>query len=296
MKGQPPPSSYPLRGSKLNLFFSFCLSILLCLSVYQLPLRFIPLLKRQHQSFAHFNLEQLLLSVPDPAKARQWSSYYSSEPHFAGQGLPNGLWTQAKWTGFGVETTSLHSYPLPYPMPMPVSSRLALLNQANGEVLYEAELAENVTDVNPLTGEAVVVPPFLSFSPSYNITASLVYANNGTLEDFEDLARANVSVAGKLAIVKFSATKEKFYNIPHQTGVVGWVVYMDPQYDGEITEENGYLPYPQGPARAPTSVSLSSGVQSISKINLFLFYFIFIFLFFFPYARVVYLANLDRQG
>ncbi|KAE8316054.1 hypothetical protein BDV41DRAFT_133458 [Aspergillus transmontanensis] len=260
MKGQPPPSSYPPRGSKLNLFFSFC-SIVLCLSVYQHIPRFIPLLQ-QNQSQAHFNLEQLLLSVPDPAKARQWSSSYSSEPHFAGQCLSNGLWTQAKWEEFGVETTSLHSYPLPYPMPMPVSSRLALLNQANGQVLYEAELTENVTDVNPLTGEIVGFPPFFSFSPSYNTTASVIYANYGTVEDFEDLARANVSVAGKLAIVKFKILAEKFYDISQQTGVAGWVVYMDPQYDGEITEQNGYLPYPQGPARAPTSVSLRSRVQS----------------------------------
>ncbi|QMW46844.1 hypothetical protein G4B11_010299 [Aspergillus flavus] len=145
---------------------------------------------------------------------------------------------------------------------MPVSSCLTLLNQANGQVLYEAELTENVTNVNPLTGEIVEFPPFFSFFPSYNTTASVIYANYGTVEDFKDLARANVSVAGKIAIVKFKILAEKFYDISQQTGVAGWVIYIDPQYDGEITEQNGYLPYPQGPARAPTSVSPRSRVQS----------------------------------
>ena len=68
---------------------------------------------------------------------------------------------------------------------MPKYSHLALVDQdAGGRVLYEASLVENSTDVNPLSEEAVIMPPFLSFSPSYNLNASVVYANFGTEEDF----------------------------------------------------------------------------------------------------------------
>jgi N-acetylated-alpha-linked acidic dipeptidase len=35
-------------------------------------------------------------------------------------------------------------------------------------------------------------------------------------------------------------------------------MYSDPQEDGEITEENGYKTYPDGPARNPSSVQRGS--------------------------------------
>jgi len=41
------------------------------------------------------------------------------------------------------------------------------------------------------------------------------------------------------------------------------LVYSDPVDDGTVTVENGYLPYPYGPARNPTSVQRGS-VQFIS--------------------------------
>ncbi|KAK1059425.1 hypothetical protein LTR74_012649 [Friedmanniomyces endolithicus] len=40
--------------------------------------------------------------------------------------------------------------------------------------------------------------------------------------------------------------------------MVGGVIYSDPGDDGEITEENGYKPYPDGPARNPSSVQRGS--------------------------------------
>jgi N-acetylated-alpha-linked acidic dipeptidase len=36
------------------------------------------------------------------------------------------------------------------------------------------------------------------------------------------------------------------------------VIYSDPRDDGSVTVENGYAPYPHGPARNPTSVQRGS--------------------------------------
>lgn len=44
---------------------------------------------------------------------------------------------------------------------------------------------------------------------------------------------------------------------------VGVIIYSDPRDDGSVTVENGYQPYPAGPARNPTSVQRGS-VQFIS--------------------------------
>jgi N-acetylated-alpha-linked acidic dipeptidase len=39
---------------------------------------------------------------------------------------------------------------------------------------------------------------------------------------------------------------------------VGVLIYSDPRDDGVVTVENGYAPYPAGPARNPTSVQRGS--------------------------------------
>jgi N-acetylated-alpha-linked acidic dipeptidase len=44
---------------------------------------------------------------------------------------------------------------------------------------------------------------------------------------------------------------------------VGVLIYSDPRDDGLVTLQNGYAPYPAGPARNPTSVQRGS-VQYIS--------------------------------
>ncbi|ODM19522.1 hypothetical protein SI65_04506 [Aspergillus cristatus] len=213
-----------------------------------------------------FALEEFLLTVPDPAKTREWSIYYTSGPHYLSLGLSQGLWTQNKWQEFGVDA-SIKEYTVDnpgYPFTVPKHSRLALLDRdAGGHVLYEASLVENSTDVNLLSGEAVIVPPFLSFSPSCNLNASVVYANFGTKEDFEDLSRININVTGRLVLIKAGKAQGALLeDIFLKTGLAGYITYPDPQQDGEFTEDNGYMPYPDGPARAPASVFRQSGPQT----------------------------------
>lgn len=43
-----------------------------------------------------------------------------------------------------------------------------------------------------------------------------------------------------------------------ERGAVGVLIYSDPRDDGSVTEENGYEPYPAGPARNPTSIQRGS--------------------------------------
>lgn len=49
-----------------------------------------------------------------------------------------------------------------------------------------------------------------------------------------------------------------------EAGAIGCIIFTDPGDDGEMTEENGYKPYPEGPARQPSSVQRGS-VQFLSK-------------------------------
>jgi N-acetylated-alpha-linked acidic dipeptidase len=95
------------------------------------------------------------------------------------------------------------------------------------------------------------------------VTAQYVYVNFGHDCDYDDLQRANISVEGKIAIQKQEAmTGSEAIIAAQKHSVVGIIWYLDPQFDGEVTESHGYVPYPEGPARASDSVLRRYGVSS----------------------------------
>jgi N-acetylated-alpha-linked acidic dipeptidase len=212
-------------------------------------------------------LQQILLNVPSAAKAREWSNYYTAGPHLAGKNLSQALWTMEKWKEFGVEDTSLAAYDI-Y-INYPVDHRLALLNQSDGktEVTFEATLEEDVLEEDPTSGLPDRVPVFHGYSATGNVTAQYVYVNFGTYADFEDLVNSNITLEGKIAIAKYGRNFRGLkVKRAQELGMVGIVIYSDPQEDGEITEENGYEAYPNGPARNPSAIQRGS-TQFLSMDN-----------------------------
>lgn len=210
-------------------------------------------------------LQALLLETPSANKAREWSDYYTAGPHLAGKNLSQALWTRERWQEFGVEDTIIESYEtyLNYP----VDHRLALLKKTGdkSEVTFEASLEEDVLDEDRTSGLTDRVPVFHGYSANGNVTAPFVYVNHGTYHDFEDLVKANISLEGKIAIVKYgSVFRGLKVKRAQELGLVGIIMYDDPQSDGDITEADGYSAYPEGPARNPSAVQRGS-VQFLSK-------------------------------
>ncbi|KAJ5917723.1 Peptidase M28 [Penicillium verhagenii] len=204
-------------------------------------------------------LEQILLDTPSAAKAREWSSYYTAGPHLAGKNLSQALWTMEKWKEFGVQDTSLETYEI-Y-LNYPVDHRLALLKKTDNqtEITFEATLEEDELEEDPTSSLPDRVPVFHGYSASGNVTAQFVYANFGTYKDFEDLVNANVTLAGNIALVKYGGIFRGLkVKRAQELGMVGVVMYSDPQEDGEITELNGYEAYPNGPARNPSAIQRGS--------------------------------------
>ena len=217
----------------------------------------------------------MLLETPKEEKAREWSQYYTAGPHLAGKNLSQAIWTRERWQDFGVEA-SITDYDV-Y-INYPVGHRLALLEmkdkskagpaeeeqgveveKSTYKVRYECSMEEDVLDEDPTSGLDNRIPTFHGYSASGNVMAQYVYVNRGTYEDFEDLVKANVSLKGKIALAKygriFRGLKVKR---AQEMGMIGMVIYSDPEEDGEITEENGYKTYPDGPARNPSSVQRGS--------------------------------------
>lgn len=212
-------------------------------------------------------LQTILLETPQEENARKWSEYYTGGPHLAGKNLSQAIWTRDRWADFGVESTIVaYDVYLNYP----VDHRLAFLEVDSKDVTvdladekykvkYECSLEEDVLDEDDTSGLKDRIPTFHGYSASGNVTAPYVYVNFGTWQDFEDLIAANVSLQGKIAIAKyghvFRGLKVKR---AQELGMVGVVMYSDPQEDGKMTIGNGHKAYPDGPARNPSSVQRGS--------------------------------------
>ena len=212
------------------------------------------------EGLSYSDLKDILSTTPDPKKAKEWSQFYTAGPHLAGQNLSQAVWTKDRWEEFGVK-----SEVVPYEVYInyPLDHRLALLK--DGEVSFEATLEEDVLEEDPTSGSEDRVPTFHGYSASGNVTAQYVYCNYGTFIDFENLLAAGVELEGKIALVRYGAIFRGLkVKRAQELGMVGTIIYSDPGDDGLVTEVNGYKPYPEGPARNPSSVQRGS-VQYLSK-------------------------------
>lgn len=269
------------RHSTLRRFCSIALgsTLVLIAFLFLLPLAIVPGAVRGISSYLPWSrpfpwswpesngisfedLKTILLETPNEEKARSWSQYYTAGPHLAGKNLSQAVWTRDKWEEFGVKSEIVaYDVYINYPL----SHRLALLH--HGKVKYEAVLEEDILEQDSTTSLEDRIPTFHGYSASGNVTAPYVYVNFGTYQDFEDLQAANVSLKGKIALAKYGGIFRGLkVKRAQELGMVGVVIYSDPQEDGEITEKNGHKPYPEGPARNPSSVQRGS-TQYISMLR-----------------------------
>lgn len=228
------------------------------------PRHYLPWSKPYHKAWPESegltfeDLQKIILETPDEEKARASSQYYTSGPHLAGKNLSQALWTRDRWQESGVKSDIIaYDVYINYPL----DHRLALLEQTkhNQEVKYECSLTEDVLEDDPTTNLATRIPTFHGYSASGNVTAPYVFVNFGTFQDYEDLRARNISLEGKIALAKYGRNFRGLkVKRAQELGMVGVVMYSDPQEDGEITEQNGYKAYPDGPARNPSSVQRGS--------------------------------------
>ncbi|KAI0466165.1 hypothetical protein F4859DRAFT_333972 [Xylaria cf. heliscus] len=267
--GTPRPR-YPHQT--LRRFCSIALgsSLVALLITFLITTVYAPPYSHRRDQLSYEELQALLLDTPSAEKASEWSKYYTSGAHLAGQNLSQAEWTRDRWEEWGVKSdvVAYETY-LNYPL----DRRLALLEKKTAstsqesekwQVAFEATLTEDVLEEDPTTQLENSIPTFHGYSASGNVTGSLVYVNYGTFWDFEDLIRANVSLEGKIAIARYGGIFRGLkLKRAEELGMIGCILYGDPGDDGDITEEKGLKPYPKGPARNPSSVQRGS-VQYLS--------------------------------
>ncbi|VEU22465.1 DEKNAAC103460 [Brettanomyces naardenensis] len=199
------------------------------------------------------------LSTLQTNLASNWSRKYSGSKQLAGTNLAMVNWTRDQFEEFGLKATidqyvSYVSYP--------ESQSLSLVK--SGKPVYQATLKEDYVKGDPDT--KTFVPAFLGYAGSGNVTASYVFCNYGTHEDFDILDSLGIDLKGKVAVIRygeiFRGLKVKF---AQDRGASAVVLFTDPVDDGNITEANGYKTYPDGPARNPSSIQRGS-VQFLSQL------------------------------
>ncbi|KAH7321285.1 hypothetical protein B0I35DRAFT_428965 [Stachybotrys elegans] len=210
---------------------------------------------------SHQDLLSILLETPSAQKAEDWSRYYTAGPHLAGANFSQAEWTRQKWESWGIPSviTAYDTY-----INYPVDHSLSLLEKSDDDasswkLAFNASLTEDVLDEDPTTSLNDRIPTFHGYSANGNVTGSFVFVNYGTYYDFDDLVKAGVELEGKIAIAKYGGIFRGLkVKRAQDLGMIGVVIYSDPGDDGAITEENGHKPYPEGPARNPSSVQRGS--------------------------------------
>ncbi len=202
-------------------------------------------------SEAQKKLEALFVGLPKPEAFKAHLRELTREPHLAGTPANRRV---ADYIENAMEKAGLRVERPPYDVYMPT---------APGDITLEIVTPfrvplnnkEYILEGDPFSAQAGTYPGWNSYSGSGDVTAEVVYANYGTKEDFEQLAKLGVSVQGKIVIARYGGNfrgyKAKY---AEAAGAAGLIIYTDP-------EDSGYmkgLPYPEGKMFSESTIQRGS--------------------------------------
>ncbi len=199
---------------------------------------------RQHQLEAAYDSH---LSAED---LERWMRELAAQPHHLGSEHDerNVQTLRRLFDEWGYET-EVPSYEVL--QPVPTMRSLTMTEPFE----YAASLDEPPAPGDESSAAPGILPPYNAFSPDGDVSGELVYANYGTLEDFETLRRHGIDPAGKIVIVRygkvFRGVKPK---LAAEHGAIGCIIYSDPADDGYYRGET----YPDGPFKSGRGVQRGS--------------------------------------
>jgi N-acetylated-alpha-linked acidic dipeptidase len=200
---------------------------------------------------AELNAEKTFLEVPDPLLAKEHLRILTSAPHVAGSLEDRKT---AEYVLGQYKAAGLDAYIQEYKvwMALPLDIRVDVVEPEN--VIMHGPSPEKVSE-DPYQNDARILPAFNEYSPSGDVTADVVYANYGRVEDFAKLKEMGIDLKGKIVIVRYG---ENFRGVKPflaaQYGAAGVIIYSDPWDDGYFKGDK----YPKGPWRPDTAVQRGS--------------------------------------
>ncbi|HTV09717.1 MAG TPA: M28 family metallopeptidase [Candidatus Aquilonibacter sp.] len=197
------------------------------------------------------------MAVPNAKLAGEELKILTAEPHWASspQDKKTADYVAEKFKAAGLQTEIV---PFRVWLNKPVKIEITAFD-ADGKQLMSGPTPEHVDPKayggDPYQDNPDILPAFNGSSPSGDVTADVVYANYGTLADFDRLKQLNVDVKGKIVIVRYGQNFRgvKVY-IAQQRGAAGVIIYSDPADDGYDRGDK----YPRGAMRPDSGVQRGS--------------------------------------
>jgi N-acetylated-alpha-linked acidic dipeptidase len=176
--------------------------------------------------------ERSFVDGVQPEKLREFLHAYASVPHTCGteQDYKTAVYTAEQFTAFGLQAEIKEYYTL---LSYPIHRRLAIVSPSSA--VSELNLTEVAVPNDACTNNPDALPPYLAYSDSGNVTASVVYVNYGTQADFDWLVATNVTLEGKIALVRYGRNFRGLkVALAEQHGMAAVIIYSDPQQDGFV--------------------------------------------------------------
>ena len=178
-----------------------------------------------------------LAAIPTADQLRSWHDLLGTEPHVAGtpgdQREIKRIADAFDAMGLQTEVREFHAW-----LPHPVSAEVEIIGAASlggteANPRRRGVIRLDLTEKNLLEDPASKHPGldfgWNAFSGSGEVTAQVVYANHGTLEDFERLRELGVEVDGKIVIARYGKNYRGFkVKYAQEAGAAGLLMYLDP--------------------------------------------------------------------
>lgn len=180
-----------------------------------------------------------------------WMQFLTSHPHHVGspQDKANAEYIAGLFTQWGYQT-EIASYYVLFPTP---KSRLLELT---GSKPFKAKLEEPALKEDRTSGQkSEQLPSYNAYSADGDVTAELVFVNQGIPSDYEELEKMGIEVKGKIVIAKYGGSWRGIKpKVAYEHGAVGCIIYSDPEDDGYVQGDV----YPEGAFRPKAGVQRGS--------------------------------------
>ena len=200
---------------------------------------------------AELQVEQRFLAVPDPKLAEEHLRILTQAPHIAGspEDKATAEYVAGKFRQAGLDT-EIVEYKVWFNYPQEISVDVT----APEGLKMHGPTREHV-EGDSFQDDARVVMPYNAMSPSGDVEADVIYANYGTPEDFDKLAKMKIDVHGKIVLVRYGVNFRGVKSfVAQERGAAGVLIYSDPADDGWKRGDK----YPQGPWHPDSGVQRGS--------------------------------------
>jgi N-acetylated-alpha-linked acidic dipeptidase len=195
--------------------------------------------------------ESKFRAIPSLDRQREYMRRLTAHPHHVGSpyGKQNAEWILSQFKEWGWDA---HIETFDVLFPTPKENRLEMVAPHS----FTAKLSEPAIAADPTSSQsAEQLPAYNAYSIDGDVTAPLVYVNYGMPDDYEELARYDISVKGAIVIARYGngwrGVKPK---VAAEHGAIGCIIYSDPANDGYVEGET----FPHGAFRPPDGIQRGS--------------------------------------